>query len=355
MIQYVLTGLAGLVIGIVLMRVLNGQGAATPEAAGQEAASDAQAEGEAPAQSPKQASSKTLLIAAGALVAIGGAAYLLRGEEQGTASVSPVGMAGKPASALDDVDSMIGKLEARLAKSPEDGEGFRMLGWSYANTGKPERAIEPYRKAMALLPKRADVHAGYGEALVGAAKGKVTPEAMKAFDDALRLNPAEPRALYFKALHMAQNGQEKAALDAWITLANQGAADAPWQADVRQQIDKLSAKLGVDVSSRLRASGSASGARAPTLDSATVSSISALPAGDRSAMIAGMVDGLAQKLKADPRNPEGWARLLRSRMVLGDATQARADLAIARKALADDKAGLTRVNEAARELGVPGA
>lgn len=356
MIQYVLTGLAGLVCGIVLMRVLNGQGAATPEVAGQEPQARERGDDDTTAQAPKQASSKTLLIAAGALVAIGGAAYLLRGDEKAqTTPVAPAGMAGKPTTALDDVDSMIGKLEARLAKSPDDGEGFRMLGWSYANTGKPERALDPYRKAMALLPKRADVHAGYGEALVGAAKGNVTPEAMKAFDDALKLNPAEPRALYFKALHMAQNGQEKAALEAWITLANQGAADAPWQSDVRQQIDKLSAKLGVDVGSRLRAAGSAASVSAPALDSSTVASMSALPAGDQSAMIGGMVDGLARKLKANPRNPEGWARLLRSRMVLGDAAQAQTDLATARKALADDKAGLTRVNEAARELGIPGA
>ena len=30
-----------------------------------------------------------------------------------------------------------------------------------------------------------------------------------------------------------------------------------------------------------------------------------------------MVEGLAERLKADPDNPQGWARLIRSRIVLG--------------------------------------
>jgi len=31
-----------------------------------------------------------------------------------------------------------------------------------------------------------------------------------------------------------------------------------------------------------------------------------------------MVEGLAERLKSDPDNPQGWARLIRSRIVLGD-------------------------------------
>jgi|GEM_PF-4706177 len=31
-----------------------------------------------------------------------------------------------------------------------------------------------------------------------------------------------------------------------------------------------------------------------------------------------MVEGLAERLKADPDNPQGWTRLIRSRIVLGD-------------------------------------
>ena len=38
---------------------------------------------------------------------------------------------------------------------------------------------------------------------------------------------------------------------------------------------------------------------------------------ERSAMISAMVEGLSERLKADPKNVEGWVRLLRSRKVMG--------------------------------------
>ena len=38
---------------------------------------------------------------------------------------------------------------------------------------------------------------------------------------------------------------------------------------------------------------------------------------ERSAMISAMVEGLSARLKADPKNVEGWVRLLRSRTVMG--------------------------------------
>ena len=68
-----------------------------------------------------------------------------------------------------------------------------------------------------------------------------------------------------------------------------------------------------------------------------------------------MVDGLAAKLKADPSDPDRWILLLRSRMVLKQADQASSDLAAARRALAGNSAALTKVDTAARDLGVPAA
>jgi len=348
MLQTVLTALAGIAIGIAIMRLWQpGRGGKT------ESANDS-----AP-DSARRPSTRTLLIGAGGLAAIALVLLLVRAP-----SASPPGTASVAASpateALDDVDTMIARLADRLAKDPTDGAGFRMLGWSHVMTGHPERAIEPYKKALALLPKDASVHAGYGEALTGVAKGRVTGEAKAQFEQALSLDPSEPRARYFMGLWQAQNGQERQALDAWIALANSGPADAPWQADVRRHIDETAKKLGVDVSSRLKqtppaASPAVSGAEPPPIDPSTMQAASALPAEDRQRMIDGMVEGLAKKLEANPRDADGWVRLLRSRMVLGQRDRAARDLATARKALANDAAGLSKINAAAAQFGVTGA
>ena len=56
-----------------------------------------------------------------------------------------------------------------------------------------------------------------------------------------------------------------------------------------------------------------------------------------------MVARQAAKLTAQPNDPEGWARLVRSYGVLGDKTAQQAALADARKALAGRAADLAKV------------
>jgi len=51
--------------------------------------------------------------------------------------------------------------------------------------------------------------------------------------------------------------------------------------------------------------------------------------------IQGMVDGLAQRLADDPDDPEGWTRLIRSRIVLGDIQSAIQDHKTMRNTFAD--------------------
>lgn len=61
--------------------------------------------------------------------------------------------------------------------------------------------------------------------------------------------------------------------------------------------------------------GGSGGVKGPT--DAQVAAISAMPEGQQRQMIEGMVKGLAEKLKREPDNPEGWRMLGRSYRVLG--------------------------------------
>lgn len=356
MLQYVLTGLAGIVLGIVGMRVwLSREEAASSAPDDAAPADDAQ---KAPG-STAASNGRTMLIAAGVMAVLAVAVLVLRpaGDDADPAALAaqPAG-AGPSAQQLADVDTMISGLAARLAKNPNDGEGFRMLGWSYMMTGHPDKAIEPYQRALALTPKNPLVHSGLGEAMVGVAGGKVTPEAKAAFDKAIALDPKDPRARYFLALLISQNGDPKKALDLWLDLANSGPADAPWQADLRKQIADTSARLGVDVSGRLKPAAAGAGAAVAPVAAGPLAGAAGPMAGAAPQLsVDQMVDGLAGKLKANPDNPDGWVMLMRSRMVLKQAEQAGRDLATARKALGGNAQGLAKVNAAARELGIPGA
>ena len=275
MLQYLLTAVAGIVLGIVGMRVWQ---AREPECGAPPAADPASQLAAAPpsavppaalAAAPARVTPRHALIGAGVLAAAAIGVFALRDDRSDASGALVPPAAASAGKTVDDVDTMIGRLATRLEKNPQDGEGWRMLAWSYAMTGRPEKAIEPYKRALAILPNSALVHSGYGEALVGIAKDQITPEAKAEFERAVALDPKEPRARYFLALWQAQHGGERAALDKWIALANEGPADAPWQADVRRKITEVSGKLGVDVSARLKGGAPVgSGATPPAARSA---------------------------------------------------------------------------------------
>jgi len=355
MLQYILTGLAGIVLGIVAIRVW--QARAVPDV---QVGSDASLAGDdiGPTPTPAAPSTRTILIGSGVLVAAAIVLLTFRSSDnaESVASTTPPAVGSGASGNLADVDTMIAGLAKRLKDNPDDAEGFRMLGWSYVMTGRPKEAIAPYKRALELSPDRAVVHAGFGEALVAVAGDTVTPEAKAAFEKAVSLDPAEPRARHFIALWKAQNGQEKTALDEWIALANSGMADAPWQADVRRRIAETAKKLGLDVSSRLKHPAPVATVSTGAMpDSAASRAISSLPEAQRNDAVDNMVEGLAAKLAKNSSDADGWVMLLRSRMVLKQADQAKQDLVKARKGLAGNAAGLAKVEAAAAELGVPGA
>jgi tetratricopeptide (TPR) repeat protein len=77
-----------------------------------------------------------------------------------------------------------------------------------------------------------------------------------------------------------------------------------------------------------------------------------MPPHEQDAAIRSMVDGLADRLESSPRDVEGWTRLMRSRVVLGErevaATAFRKALAVFR----DDSAATGEITAAAIELGL---
>jgi cytochrome c-type biogenesis protein CcmH len=75
---------------------------------------------------------------------------------------------------------------------------------------------------------------------------------------------------------------------------------------------------------------------------------------DRSAMVRGMVERLAERLQRDGSDVDGWLRLVRAYTVMGDRGKAISAVADARKALGHDADKLRRLDELVRELKLEG-
>jgi cytochrome c-type biogenesis protein CcmH len=272
---------------------------------------------------------------------------------------TPEALPAAPAQAQPDVSAMISGLEAKLKTNPNDAEGWRMLGWSFFETGRYPEAATAYRRATQLKPDNADYWSSLGEALVLSGSGDVPKDASAAFARAVKLDPKDPRARYFLAVEQDMAGNHKQAIDSWIALLKDTPAGAPWEADVRKTIEQVAAKEGIDVKARLAAlrppapagpAAALNGIPGPTREQMTAAS--KLPPGQQEAMVRGMVDGLARKLAADPKQPDRWMMLIRSRMMLGQGREASAAL---QQAIAANPGARAELVQAAKTLGVPGA
>jgi len=281
--------------------------------------------------------------------------YLKLGHPQPSAATQAALPAGHPGG---DPATMIAGLETSLKAQPNDPDGWRMLGWSYLQVGKNAEAAGAYGRAADLDPHNGEYRSAQGEATVLAAGGQVTPEAETAFRKAVSLDPADPRARYYLAIAKDQKGDAKGAMEDWIALLKSAPADAPWAPQVRAFVEKVAASRGVDLAGRLPPAGAAAGAApaeaapGPTADQ--VAAAGQMSAGDRQAMIASMVQRLADRLAKNPQDLDGWQRLIRARMVLGQTDAAAQAYRDGLKALAGSDPNRAALRRSAAELGVPG-
>ena len=281
-----------------------------------------------------------LAVAIAAVVALG--ASLLYAKLGRPDLVNPVaaqlaaGHGRNPDDPTVQLAGMIAQLEAKNRRTPDDLTTLKMLGAAYMQAGRYGDSAAAYGRAAALAPRDAESLSAEGEALVKAADGAVTPPAKAAFEAALADDPADPRARYFLGAYKDQQGDHAGAMADWVALLKSAPAGAPWAPQVRALVEQIAAQRDQDISSQLPA---AHAAEPPDLEA-------------QKAMIAGMVDRLAARLKADPKNREGWVNLMRARMVLGQPTEARQAYRDALAAFASSPADQAQLTAAARRMGV---
>jgi cytochrome c-type biogenesis protein CcmH len=296
----------------------------------------------------------TMILIAAAIIALASAAVaILRSGGGESPEAAPHGSV-KPDEPVGTVEEKIAQLESRLKQEPNNAAGWRMLGWSYFETGDLMRSAGAYRRATSVEPNNAENWSSLGEALQTASQ-TVDKEAATAFERAIRIDPTDPRARYFLAVQKDLGGQHEAAIADWIALLKDTPPGAPWEADLRRTIQQVAQKQKIDVASRMPApsQGSAATAAIPGPTGEQMAAASSIPPTQQSEMVRGMVDRLANRLKTSPKDADGWMRLMRARMVLGETDAAAAALRTGLAAFKGDAATQAKLNRAAEELGVP--
>ncbi|CAM3229502.1 hypothetical protein SPAN111604_11785 [Sphingomonas antarctica] len=293
--------------------------------------------------------SRLALILSGVLAVVAVAVSAWRSK---TTDAPPAAVAANAPSA--DAAQLITGLESRLRANPDDVAGWRNLGIAFFQTERFAEAASAYQKAAALTPADATIWSALGEALVLAGPGTIPADAQTAFKRALTIDPKDPRARYFLAVADDLAGRHTQAVDGWFAILADSSAADPWYDSVRQAIERVAAQNKIDVASRLAtlkaaapASAAAAGIPGPTPDQ--MRAASGLAPGQQQSMVDGMVQSLATKLAANPKNPDGWIMLMRSYATLGRQSEARATLI---KAKAANPQAAADLDAAARTLGI---
>jgi cytochrome c-type biogenesis protein CcmH len=297
--------------------------------------------------------SRIALIAA-AIVASGAVGVSVWRAQSGTDVPPP---AASAMAAAGDLDSAVAKLEARLKTNPNDAASWRMLGWAYYQMQRFPDAVTAYRRATAADPANAEGWSALGEAIALVGAGNIPREAAAAFRKAITIDPKDARARYFLAVEKDLAGDHEGAIDDWIALLKETPAGAPWESNVRETIAQAAAKYKIDVIGRVPAAApptpvATDAIPGPTRDQ--MAAATALPPPQQDAMVRNMVERLAARLKANPRDGDGWIRLIRARLVLGDKPAATKAYRDAVAAIAGNGGEQSRIADAARTLGVPG-
>lgn len=248
----------------------------------------------------------------------------------------PLAQRSHTPAGTQSLDNLIAQVEQHLEKNPEDGRGWSVIAPVYARLGRLDDAVRAFRNSITFNGESADRRADLGEALVGAAGGVVTAEAKTEFERAVALNAEEFKANYFLGLAAEQDGRTADAASIWRTMLEKAPANASWRPLVQAALVRVG------------------GSPVPAPSNDAVAAAKDMSETDRSAMIHSMVERLATRLKQNGDDVEGWLRLVRAYMVLGDADKAKSASSDARQAVAKDPERLQHLNEGLKNLGLDG-
>ncbi|MDH4385973.1 MAG: c-type cytochrome biogenesis protein CcmI [Caulobacter sp.] len=272
---------------------------------------------ERPARQRKSGGDRVVLAAAVLAPAAAVALYLFVGSP-GTPDAT-LGSRVAAWRAADPSTLTAGQIAAVLTEvsreRPADPELLRNLALARQGAGDPYGAAKALRQAVAVKPGDPVLWSLLGEAFMTLSDGRIGVDARRAFGEALKLQPSAPAPRYFLARARVESGDVAGGLADWKALLSDLPDDDARRAGLAAEIASVqqTGKLDVD--------GSAPSGPQP----------GNAGSGEVGAAIRNMVAGLASRLKGQPDDPDGWARLIRAYAVLGETEKQAASMARAQQ------------------------
>lgn len=147
-------------------------------------------------------------------------------------------------SQLQQMESMLPKLEQRLQAEPNDPIGWDMLGKAYMALERYPEAAKAYAALAALQPNEAQVFADYADAQAMAQGQNLAGKPTQLIEQALKLDPSNGKALYLAGFAAQEAGQPKVAIAHWEKLLSQLPPDSEGATVLRQNLAEMNHPSG---------------------------------------------------------------------------------------------------------------
>ncbi|ELX13155.1 tetratricopeptide repeat-containing protein [Janthinobacterium sp. HH01] len=150
------------------------------------------------------------VLAASLYALLGTPAALVRPPEPALAAASPGAAVGP-----EQVEAMVARLAARLAKEPNDADGWRMLARSYETLRRFDQAADAYRHLLALEPATPELLVDYAVILGMTLNTSLVGEPEALIARALAIDPNHIQALALSGSAALERGDYASAVKPW--------------------------------------------------------------------------------------------------------------------------------------------
>ncbi len=252
------------------------------------------------------------------------------------------------------IASLIARIEQHLKENPDDSRGWEIIAPVYMRLERYDDAVKARRNILAQLGPTAQREADLGVALMGASGGKMTADSKSAFERAAALDSGNVSAMFYLGVAAHQGGDDAEAARIWRDLIAKAPPGAPYLAAVREQLASVSSEPAPAPGGpyALAARPPAAGPAAPGPTPEDMAAARGMAPEAQQQFIRGMVERLATRLHEDGTDVDGWLRLMRAYMVLGERDKAKVAVNEARGALAREPEKLKVLDAGLKDLGV---
>lgn len=227
---------------------------------------------------PARVGGKLSFMLAGMVMSLAAAGYLWTGSPGTPAQpfASRAAAASAPHASEGEVTQEIGReqivamterLAARLQQTPEDAEGWRMLGRAQMALEQPELAVQAYDRVAQLMPQDAGALADYADALAVRNGRELKGEPTRLIEQALKLDPTHMKSLILAGTAAFNRSDFAGAVVYWDRAGKLGPADNPMAQQARAAAAE--AREAGKLPSAPATVGAAPGTAAPAMAAAT--------------------------------------------------------------------------------------